>query len=272
MNYETFQPSPDLQPFVKLYWLLEVPAEPNPAPQRIVPDGCIELIFNLGDDIEHITDSETITQPRTMLLGHITKSFFIRPTGRVDSFAVRFYPHGFYFLSPTVPLRTLTDTETPLANIINPTKAARLEADIAHASSTPGRIAIIESFLRSELRDNTSHDTLVALAVDTIFATKGRGSIGETITQDQSRRRQLERRFRTTIGMSPKQLSRVARLQAVLRDLLDNPHQPLAQVAQRYNYYDQAHFIKDFKDFTGVTPQELYRNTSLELSSVFYAP
>lgn len=271
MNYETFRPSPDLQPFVKLYWLLEVPAEPNPEPQRIIPDGCIELIFNIGDDIERITDKKTITQPRTMVLGHITKPFFIRPTGRVESFAVRFYPHGFYFLSPTAPLHTLTDTETPLADIISLAKATKLEVDIARAD-TPDRIAIIESFLRSELRDNTSHDTLVALAVDTIFTTKGRESISKTITSDQSRRRQLERRFRMAIGMSPKQLSKVARLQAVLRDLLANPQQSLAQVAQRYNYYDQAHFIKDFKDFTGVTPQELYRDTSLELSSVFSTP
>ena len=58
MNYQTFQPHPDLDALIKCYWTLEVPSEKDSQKQRIVPDGCLEMIFILGDDIKRYT-SET---------------------------------------------------------------------------------------------------------------------------------------------------------------------------------------------------------------------
>jgi hypothetical protein len=55
MKYETFEPNNDLKSLVKCYWTLEVPAESNAEKQRIVPDGCLEMAFVLGDDIKRVT-------------------------------------------------------------------------------------------------------------------------------------------------------------------------------------------------------------------------
>src|SRR5688500_18863396 len=96
MKYQTFQPHSDLASLVKCYWTLEVPAEKGAERQRIIPDGCIEMFFILGDDIKrYTTEEEFIIQPREMVIGQITEPFFIEPTGYVNSFAVRFYPYGF---------------------------------------------------------------------------------------------------------------------------------------------------------------------------------
>lgn len=68
MNYQTFQPHPDLESLINCYWTLEVPADNDSKKQRIVPDGCIEMAFILGDDIMRYTSQdEFILQPRAML-------------------------------------------------------------------------------------------------------------------------------------------------------------------------------------------------------------
>src|SRR5690606_7509606 len=107
MNYQTFQPVSDLASLVKCYWTLEVPAETNPQKQRIVPDGCMEMIFILGDDIKRYTsENEFIIQPRAVIVGQITAPFIIQPTGDVHCFAIRFYPYGFANFI-TTPLKDL---------------------------------------------------------------------------------------------------------------------------------------------------------------------
>lgn len=95
MNYQTYEPSDELQSLISCYWTLEVPASPDVEKQRIVPDGCIELAFILGDDIRRYTsETDFIIQPRAMILGQTIEPFFIQPKGRVETFAVRFYPYG----------------------------------------------------------------------------------------------------------------------------------------------------------------------------------
>ena len=64
-------------------------------------------------------------------------------------------------------------------------------------------------------------------------------------------RRQLERKFSTLIGLSPKQLSKVVRLQATIKLLSNKQFTNLTSIAYESDYYDQSHFIKDFKEFTG---------------------
>ena len=72
------------------------------------------------------------------------------------------------------------------------------------------------------------------------------------------------------IGISPKQLGKVIRLQTALKMLLNHKTETLTQIAYENEYYDQAHFIKDFKEFTGTNPKEFLENRQNVLSSLFY--
>lgn len=115
MNYQTYEPHADLASLVKYYWTLEVPAQKDVQRQLIIPDGCIEMAFLFGDDIKRYTsEDEFIIGPREMIIGQITETTYIEPTGYVDSFAVRFYPYGFANFVQT-PIKALENTETPLA-------------------------------------------------------------------------------------------------------------------------------------------------------------
>lgn len=270
MEYQTFQPHQDLRQFVKYYWTLKVPKEANPPKQRIVPDGSIEMIFTLGDDIKRfVADTKYIIQPRSMVLGQITEPFYIEPFGIVDTFAICFFPGGFIPFT-RLPIKDLENKETDLKTLLGEGPATELEHKIIHAANTAERIQYAEAFLLHKLKGSETIDNIVRSTIDLILSTKGRTSIHDLLKNNPSKRRQLERRFSTLTGLSPKQLARIIRFQTALKMLLNNETSHLADLAYENEYYDQAHFIKDFKAFTGINPKKFFKDEELILSSAFY--
>lgn len=270
MDYQTFQPHPDLKSLVKCYWTLEVPPSDNPQRQRIIPDGCIELAFILGDDIRRYTSGEEfILQPRAMVLGQTIDPFYIEPTGYVNTFAIRFYPYGFTnFVA--IPLRDLVNKETPLETLFGEQSAKELEQKIILAKTTSERIAIAEEFLLEKLISEVTIDSIVKSTVDILLSTSGSYSINVILKEDLPKRRKLERQFVKQIGISPKQLGKVIRLQTALKLLLNQKTESLTEIAYESEYYDQAHFIRDFREFTGTTPGAFPDDDKMALSSIFY--
>lgn len=270
MNYQTFAPHPDLEALVKCYWTLEVPAELDAPKQRIVSDGCLEMAFVLGDDIKRYT-SETsfMLQPRAMIMGQIVNPLYIQPTGHVNTFAVRFYPYGFANFV-TTPIIDLSDKDTPLAVLFGDKVAYELEQKITHAKDTKERISIIEDFLLSVLSNKTTIDKIVQTTIDALVSTSGNTSITDILKSDLPKRRQLERNFAKQVGISPKQLGKVIRLQAALKMLLNKKGEKLSNIAYESEYYDQSHFIRDFKELTGTSPTAFLDDKSMTLSSLIY--
>lgn len=270
MNYQTFQPNADLESFVSCYWTLEVPAEFDSQRQRIIPDGTVEMAFILGDDIKRYTSGdEFIIQPRAMVLGQTIEPFFIEPTGYVNTFAIRFYPYGFAnFVA--MPLKDLANKETPIERLFGEKTAKELELKIIGATDSNERIEIIETFLLDKLNEKSTINNIVKRTIDTLLATNGSASIITILKEDLSKRRQLERNFIKQIGVSPKQLGKVIRLQTALKILLNRKTENLTDIAYESEYFDQAHFTKDFKEFTGINPKEFLGNENMVLSTLFY--
>ena len=106
--------------------------------------------------------------------------------------------------------------------------------------------------------------------IDKILQTNGTMSIKAIIQDNPGQRRSLEREFAKQVGTSPKQLCRAIRFQRALKTMLDTDKK-LTDVGYENEYFDQAHFVKDFRDFTGISPKELYTNKNLTLSSILYS-
>jgi len=270
MNYQTYKPHSDLSTLVKCYWTLEVPAQKDVQRQLILPDGCLDMCFTLGDEIKrYSSETEFVIQPRQMVLGQITEQFYIEPTGFVDTFAIRFYPYGFTnFID--YPLNELCNKETPLSELFGEEKAENLSQKIILAKSTEERIEIIEKFLFERLNEKATIDNIVKSTIDVMLLSNGSMNLNTILKNDISKRRQLERNFKKQIGLSPKQLSKAIRLQATLQMLLNQKTRTLTDIAYENEYYDQAHFIKDFKEFTGLTPKEFLTADKMLLSSLLY--
>lgn len=267
MNYQTFEPSQHLTPLIKCYWTLEIPKEETPEKQTIVPDGCMEMIFHYGDLYRQYTENgKSIIQPKCFVIGQLTRPLEIEPTGETGIFSVRFHPNGFLPFA-TIPIKEMENTAVSLENHFGK-DGQEIEQKILAATSTSERIKLIETFLLDRLTDTETIDRIVKSTVETIVTANGQLSVDELSKQTNINRRQLERKFSSAIGLSPKQLSKTIRLQATLKMLLHKKVTSLTALAYENDYYDQAHFIKDFKDLTGFTPKEFYGN-NLKMSSLF---
>jgi AraC-like DNA-binding protein len=267
MDHQIFPPHRDLATMVKCYWTLESPLEATPQRNTIVPDGCMKMIFHYGDLYKHYPDGEHyFLLPRCFVIGQLTMPFEVQPSGQTGTFFVCFHPNGFLPFA-TFPIKEMENTAVPLDKLFG-IKGVELGQQILHATSTAERIKLIEAFLRSRLTDRKAIDFIVQSAVETILTANGQVSIDELSRQNGINRRHLVRKFSSAIGLSPKQLSKTIRLQAALKTLLAKNVTSLTDLAYENDFYDQAHFIKDFKEFTGLTPKEFYGD-HLKMSLIF---
>jgi AraC-like DNA-binding protein len=266
MDYQTFQPQPDLASIIKCYWTLDSPGEAVPQVQTIVPDGCMEMIIHYGDLYNQYINGKPVLQPRSCVFGQLTEPLKIEPTGITGIFSVRFHHDGFIPFA-TIPIKEMDDQAIPLKKLFG-IQGAELEENVLKASTVQEKISIVETFLLERLNTETI-DRIVQSTVDLLLNVDGKISINELSKQTNINRRQLERKFSSAIGLSPKQLSKTIRLQTTIKHLLNKEYASLTALAYESEYYDQAHFIKDFKEFTGFTPKEFYGDT-LQMSLLFY--
>ncbi|MES1218141.1 MAG: helix-turn-helix domain-containing protein [Bacteroidota bacterium] len=268
MDYKTYKPGKELSTLIKCYWTLEADAEEKPQKQRIVPDGCVEMIFNHGDLYrQYLDESNSIVQPRCFVIGQLTEPLYIEPTGKTGIFSARFYPGGFMPFA-TMPIKQMENKAVSLQQLFSG-DGITLEQNILHAETSADKITIVENFLTSRLTNIETIDRILKSTVETIVSVNGQISVGELSQQMNINRRQLERKFSSTTGLSPRQLAKIVRLQAAFKMLLNNQFTSLTSLAYEGDYYDQAHFIKDFKEFTGLTPKKFYSD-NLQMSSLFY--
>jgi AraC-like DNA-binding protein len=267
MNFQIFEPQNDLSAFVKCYWNLESPKEKTPVRNTIVPDGCMKLIFHYGDLYKHYPeDGSSVFLPKCFLIGQLTRPYEVEPTGETGTFFVCFHPNGFFPFA-TIPIKDMENTAVPLEKLFGK-DGTDLAQKVLNAQTTAERIAISETFLFDRLADAEMIDHIVKSTVETILTANGQLSIQELSKQNNINRRQLVRKFSSSIGLSPKQLSKTIRLQTTLKTLLTKKVISLTDLAYENEFFDQAHFIKDFKEFTGLTPKEFYGD-HLKMSLIF---
>lgn len=267
MDYRTYIPDPVLSSLVRCFWSLDIPASALPEKQRIIPDGCMEMIVHYGDLFRQFHDGGTsIIQPRSFVFGQITSVLEIAPVGVTGIVAARFQPDGFTpFI--TIPLSEMENRAVPLTELFGDA-GSQLEKDVLDAGTNEARVQVIENFLTGRLNTPAGIDFVARSSVDVLLGLKGQLKVGELAGQLGTGRRQLERRFATVIGLSPKQLSKIIRLQSTLKMLEEGRFTNLAALACENGYFDQAHFIKDFREFTGMSPRQFYAD-SLKMSALF---
>jgi len=269
MNYQVYTPISELQPFVKCFWSLDDERSDDPVKQRVLPDGCMEMIFHYGDLYkQYFEDGSSIIQPRSFVFGQISKYIEIAPTGISGIISARFLPDG---LTPflDLPVSALENKAVPIPEIFYE-EGKKLEEDVIAANENETRIKLIENFLLSKLTELKTIDAITKSCVEVIFQSQGQIGVVELADKMNINCRNMERKFISLIGISPKQLARVARLQATIKMLEQKKFTNLTSLAYENGYYDQAHFIKDFKEFTGISPKSFFSD-NLKLSSLFTA-
>jgi AraC-like DNA-binding protein len=254
MKYTVHHPDPALAPIVECVWTLEgQAADLGGEPQSILPDGRPEIIVHLGDAFDRVeADGVTIRQDALLVAGQLTSQLLLQPTGRIAVAGVRLRPDGVAALFRQ-PAGELTGLTIGLDTVARPLFAALAQVRDSTGSIQDAVPAIQRQLARHA--DMTRVDPAVRSAVDAIEASAGRLSMEDLASRVGITRRHLERRFHAVVGLSPKRLARIARLQRAIRmmEALDAPGRG-ARTAAECGYADQAHFIRDCRDLCGQAP------------------
>jgi len=267
MKPQIFQPLTQLSEFVMCYWNLEGDKDSTPKRNTIVPDGTMKLIFHYGDSyIHHPKDGYSFILPKCFLIGQLTYPYIVEPVGITGTFIVRFLPAGFLPFT-TIPLKEMENTAVPI-EVLFGQEGFEVGERILESNDTYERIKIIETFLLGKLADQKTIDSIIKSTVEIILSANGQLSVHDLSHHNNINRRKLTRKFSNIIGLSPKQLSKTIRIQSTLKKLLNSEVSKLTDLAYESEYFDQAHFIKDFKEFTGLTPKEFYGD-DLRMSLIF---
>lgn len=268
MHYYTYPASEPLSKYVKYYWTLEgIDDSVAASRERIFPDGCMELIFHYGDLFrKYSTDIDAFDQPRSFLHGQLKRFMDIESTGKIGVFSIRFRPDGLHAFIE-MDLNELTGNAVSIRDLWG-ADGCILEEKMLEATTTAQRINIIEQFLIRQMKWRT--DNSIHYCVRSIVNSEGSKSIELLSREVNLGRRQLERKFIATVGLSPKLLTRIIRFQNTLHRLEAKQLASLTGVAYSGGFYDQSHFIKDFKEFTGLNPKQ-YFTADLEFAKYLTA-
>ncbi len=244
-----YRPGEHLRPYISCYWTMTSPVElREPILHRVIPDGCVDIIF----DLHARSHGET-----AVIVGTMTKPIFAELKGRVNYLAVRFLPGGFLHFFED-PVCHIVDRIIPL-EMVSGIRERELTERLAAESDVEGRIRLIEGYFERLLMKSNRSDPVVRGALDNILRHKGNVEVSRLSEDANSSQRQLHRKFKKWVGVGPKSFCRIIRFQNILRMLPLCSNRNLLSVALDGGYYDQSHFIHEFNSYYGLNPSEFLR-------------
>lgn len=252
MRFEKILPSPPLRPYIKY---LAISENPEAQTYKVFPSTGLVLGFQYGGRLSALQDNrETRLQPSgiTGISDHV-KVF--RNSLNTGTILVFFTEVGITCFSDC-PAHELFNQSVSLDNLFHPDRVSETEEKLALAASDNARVKIVERFLLSELKDRKT-DKLIVEAVRLIYEANGSVRIKELNEKLAISQSPFEKRFRKVVGTTPKKFASIVRFNAVLKNL--DTRKSLIEICYAYNFFDQAHFIKDFKQYTGDTPENFRR-------------
>ncbi len=270
MFYKEISPSPPLMPFVKCFWILENSAEASGRElQKVLPDACPELIIHYGARFRIRTGGNIRQQPYAFLFGPITRHIEIGPSGSTGMIAARFYPGALSaFLSFSV--KEITDRYVALHTVFG-TQARTLEKSLrAHSCFNEQMVGLLEDFLQANLLLQDFTPILKQTTLKQIADQQQAVKIEAMSKQLNIGRRHLERKFNDQVGMTPRLFLRIVRFQNVFRIIRNKQVKNLTDLTYRAGYFDQSHFNRDFKAFTGSSPKDYFKEDAA-LTKLFLA-
>lgn len=254
MIYLSRRPAPPLDTAIDAVWYVR--SVPRPfALERVLPQGAAQLVVNLKEDVTRVYDADDgtcQTSPGAVLTGPSTRFEIIDTDEQEHVVGVSFRPGGTrpFF---AMPARVLAGPDLPLDTLWPAADVRRLRGRLLEAPSPTAALDVLEGALLIAWRAQPLHRA-VAAALRAFHRAPHAARIGAMAVHVGLSERRFIEAFSDDIGLTPKQYCRVRRFQQALAAAHAAEHVDWADVAVAGGYYDQAHFIRDFRAFSGLTP------------------
>lgn len=256
-RFTIYRPSDRLIPFVRYFAISETEAEET---YKVLPINSLVMGFQYRGRLIDLSSESARCLNRLGISGLQDRYTIFKNIHQIGTILVYLREMGgaAFF---KMPLDELFAERVSLDTFIAPSVLERFEEQLSQANNDTRRLAIVEGFLLGQLRE-ASTDALVALAIQRIQQTKGLVRINQLAQQLNSSQNSLEKRFRKLVGTTPKKFASIVRLESILSS--GAMAKSLTELAYEFDYYDQAHFIHDFKKLTGETPRTLLLNKDID--------
>lgn len=243
MIYRQFDPHPALRLYIDAYWIAK--GEGGSANvERILPDGCIDIILNPGEDCLSEGSTFLLEQNKAYLVGTMTRFKQNLMHEGTHLIGIRFKPAGFSAFYEHPNLYRLTDETVEFDRRIAP----QLDTTMKHFTG------YLDHFF---LKILSAPKRSIAPLIADIQGSRGQISVNALADKYFTTVRQLQRHFNAHLGISPKEFISLVRYQSALEKIRNNTsNKSLAEIAFESGYYDHSHLTNEIKKYTGTPPAE----------------
>ncbi|TWV98073.1 helix-turn-helix transcriptional regulator [Chitinophaga pinensis] len=249
MHIEHYKPVAVLQPFIRSIMIIE---SEYALQNEVLPDTSLVMAFRLKGSV---VASDYGTLPVAVMAGLRKTSRSLSYAGGTANLLVVFREDGAaaFFKAP---LHELFGTSVALDNFVDRHQLSELSERLSEAVNYVNAVHIVQQFLL-RLWKQSAPDLLVHSAIEQIQEMNGNIRVKALPDRLHISQDAFEKRFRRVTGATPKQFASIVRLRSLISR---SDEMTLTETAYNAGYFDQAHFIKDFKAFTGKTPRAFYQS------------
>jgi len=272
MIYQKFQPAEILTPFVECYFAWE---SGEPLDKELVvespPTSFCGIAINYGDPyFLQNKKYERLEVPQQFVAGLSIYSYKLSMQGNIGIVGIVFNPSA---LSTLFGLNAfeLTEERIDLFSVLSQDYIPKYITQIKQAGTVTQKVKLLEELLLHHIRLNKPEPDYIDTAANIIVEKNGMLHVYDLLKDSHMSRRTFERKFFQKVGLSPKYYARIRRIGYVCNLIAGKKKVNWPEIFYEAEFYDQAHFIKDFEEFTGRTPQQYLRENA-ELANFVEKP
>jgi len=250
MNYGLYTPPPHLRGIVRYFWNFECDRNDElPPVHNAMADVCPEIIFQYnGGFLENKNYGSYLRAPRS-------DSKLLTVGDPMGLFAIRLYPHAITQLLG-IPNSELVNGSFELTHIFG-NKYSVVNEQIFEAPSIEAKMTIAGDFLSALWQ--ASYKDPIRECIRLMLQHEGNVDLDQLRAITGLSVKQFERRFKSLAGFPPKYYSRIMRFQGTKRKYVSGKFRTLSELSHACDYYDQSHFIREFKEFSGMQANHFFR-------------
>lgn len=240
-EYKELPVAPELSDFICCFWSFYSYNIDIPSNVTLIPDPCINIVIDLNN-LSNI-----------YILGPMDKPIKYEIPQSSNFFGMRFLPGRFPIFSP-FPVNDILNKILPFDDRFY--EMDKLSINVLENFDVNG----IQNFACEQLLGTKKYyiskasNINILASIEYMYQNKGNIHISDLAHMNYCSIRTLSRKYNETVGINPKLMCRIIRLQYTLLNYLNSSHSNITDIALNSGYYDQSHFTKDFKEFIGISP------------------
>lgn len=252
MKFDKYFPTDQLKDYIKYYVISENEIESE---YKVLPSPGLVIGFQYKGQLAAIKNNKENKLTSAGITGIADSYNMFKNSADIGTVLVYFTEIGFTHFSSN-PANEFFNLNLSLDDIFDKSKVHEVQEKLTIASTDKHRIKIVEQFLLTQLK-NIQTDQLIVEAIRLIYQSKGTIRVKELNKKLFISPSPFEKRFRKVVGTTAKKFASIVRFNSVLGQM--NETKSLSEICYKNHFFDQAHFIKDFKQFTGDTPENFKR-------------